>query len=127
MSNAEDLDAVPEEIRLTDEGRELVVTFDNGEQFIYTAEFLRVTSPSAEVQGHHPSQRKTVPGKRHVKITSIEPAGNYAVRLVFDDGHDTGIFTWDYFLETGRNMEKLWADYLERLQREGLSRDPAAP
>ena len=127
MSNAGDLDAVPEEIRLTDEGRELIVTFDNGEQFIYTAEFLRVTSPSAEVQGHHPSQRKTVPGKRHVKITNIEPAGNYAVRLIFDDGHDTGIFTWDYFLETGRNMEKLWADYLERLQREGLSRDPMAP
>ncbi len=127
MSNAEDMDLVPEEIRLTDEGRELIVTFENGEQFIYTAEFLRVTSPSAEVQGHHPSQRKTVPGKRHVKITQIEPAGNYAVRLIFDDGHDTGIFTWDYFLETGRNMEKLWADYLERLQQEGLSRDPAGP
>ena len=123
-TNQDDLDLVPEEIRLTDGGRELVVTFENGEQYIYTAEFLRVTSPSAEVQGHHPSQRKTVPGKRHVKITKIEPAGNYAVRLIFDDGHDTGIFTWDYFLETGRNMETLWADYLERLRREGLSRDP---
>ncbi len=125
MSNADDLDLVPEEIRLTDKGRELIVTFENGEQFIFTAEFLRVCSPSAEVQGHHPSQRKTVPGKRHVKIDKIEPAGNYAVRLIFDDGHDSGIFTWDYFLETGRNMEKLWADYLERLRQEGLSRDPA--
>ncbi len=123
--NRDDLDAWPEEIRLADEGRELVVSFDNGEQFIFTAEFLRVTSPSAEVQGHHPSQRKTVPGKKNVKISRIEPAGNYAVRLFFDDGHDTGIFTWDYFLETGRNMEALWTDYLERLRAQGLSRDPS--
>jgi len=122
----DDLNAWPEELRLADGGRELVVSFDNGEQFVFTAEFLRVTSPSAEVQGHHPSQRKTVPGKRNVKISRIEPAGNYAVRLFFDDGHDTGIYTWDYFLETGRNMETLWADYLERLRAEGLSRDPAA-
>ncbi len=126
-ADVKDLEAWPEEIRLSDEGRTLTVKFDNGEEFTYSAEFLRVTSPSAEVQGHHPSQRKTVPGKRHVKITKIEPAGNYAVRLFFDDGHDTGIFTWDYFLEVGRNMERLWDDYLERLKREGLSRDPMAP
>jgi len=125
MTDTDNLDAWPEEIRLADEGRELVVTFDNGEQFIFTSEFLRVMSPSAEVQGHHPSQRKTVPGKKNVRITKIEPAGNYAVKLVFDDGHDTGIFTWDYFLETGRNMGPMWADYLERLKEQGLSRDPA--
>jgi len=105
QENNDDLDLVPEEIRLTDEGRELVVTFENGEQFIFTSEFLRVTSPSAEVQGHHPSQRKTVPGKRHVKITKIEPAGNYAVRLIFDDGHDTGMYSFDYLKEL--------ADYAE--------------
>ncbi len=123
-ANNDDLDIWPEEIRLTDEGRKLIVKFENGEQFEYTAEFLRVTSPSAEVQGHHPSQRKTVPGKKNVRITKIEPTGQYAVKLVFDDGHDTGLFTWDYFLETGRNMDVLWQDYLQRLEKEGLSREP---
>ena len=123
MTEAEKLDLWPEEIRLTDDGRTLVVTFENGETFTYGAEFLRVTSPSAEVQGHHPSERKTVPGKKNVKITAIEPAGNYAVRLIFDDGHDTGLYSWDFLLETGRNMDALWQDYLDRLAREGLSRD----
>ncbi len=123
MSNDTDLDIWPEEIHLRDEGRTLTVTFENGESFDYTAEFLRVTSPSAEVQGHHPSQRKTVPGKRDVTITKIEPSGNYAVKLVFSDGHDTGLFTWDYFLEVGRNMDALWADYLQRLKDEGLKRE----
>ncbi len=123
MSNQTDLDIWPEEIHLRDEGRTLTVTFENGESFDYTAEFLRVTSPSAEVQGHHPSQRKTVPGKRDVTITKIEPSGNYAVKLVFSDGHDTGLFTWDYFLEVGRNMDALWADYLQRLKDEGLKRE----
>ncbi len=123
MSNESDLDIWPEEIHLRDEGRTLTVKFENGESFDYTAEFLRVTSPSAEVQGHHPSQRKTVPGKRDVTITKIEPSGNYAVKLVFSDGHDTGLFTWDYFLEVGRNMDALWADYLQRLKDEGLKRE----
>ncbi len=122
-SNAE-LDVWPEEIRLREGGSKLYVKFENGEEYEYTAEFLRVTSPSAEVQGHHPSQRKTVPGKKNVKIEKIEPTGNYAVKLVFDDGHDTGLFTWDYFLEVGRNMDILWQDYLQRLEREGLSREP---
>ncbi len=124
MSDNQELDVWPEEIRLADEGRKLTVSFENGEKYEYTAEFLRVTSPSAEVQGHHPSQRKTVPGKKNVKITKIEPSGNYAVKLVFDDGHDTGLFTWDYFLEVGRNMDALWQDYLQRLEKEGLKREP---
>ncbi len=119
-----DLDVWPEEIRLREGGTKLYVKFENGEEYEYTAEFLRVTSPSAEVQGHHPSQRKTVPGKKNVKIEKIEPTGNYAVKLVFDDGHDTGLFTWDYFLEVGRNMDTLWQDYLQRLEKEGLSREP---
>jgi DUF971 family protein len=123
MTNDTDLDIWPEEIRLHDDGKKLAVTFENGETYDYTAEFLRVTSPSAEVQGHHPSQRKTVPGKANVKITKIEPSGNYAVKLVFDDGHDTGLFTWDYFLEVGRNMNALWRDYLDRLEKEGLTRE----
>jgi len=123
MTNDTDLDIWPEEIRLHDDGTKLAVTFENGETYDYTAEFLRVTSPSAEVQGHHPSQRKTVPGKANVKITKIEPSGNYAVKLVFDDGHDTGLFTWDYFLEVGRNMNPLWRDYLDRLEKEGLTRE----
>ncbi len=123
MTEKTDLDIWPEEIRLRDEGRKLSVKFENGESFDYTAEFLRVTSPSAEVQGHHPSQRKTVPGKKDVTITKIEPSGNYAVKLVFSDGHDTGLFTWDYFLEVGRNMDALWQDYLQRLEREGLKRE----
>ncbi len=123
-SNA-DLDVWPEEIRLREGGTKLYVKFENGEEYEYTAEFLRVTSPSAEVQGHHPSQRKTVPGKKNVKIEKIEPTGNYAVKLVFDDGHDTGLYTWDYFLEVGRNMDTLWQDYLQRLEREGLSREPS--
>jgi len=108
MSDNQELDVWPEEIRLADEGRKLTVSFENGEKYEYTAEFLRVTSPSAEVQGHHPSQRKTVPGKKNVKITKIEPSGNY----------------WDYFLEVGRNMDALWQDYLQRLEKEGLKREP---
>ena len=123
MTNDTDLDIWPEEIRLHDNGARLAVTFENGEKYDYTAEFLRVTSPSAEVQGHHPSQRKTVPGKKDVTITRIEPSGNYAVKLVFSDGHDTGLFTWDYFAEVGRNMNELWRDYLDRLEKEGLTRE----
>ncbi len=122
MNDETELETWPEEIRLRENGARLSVTFDNGESFDFTAEFLRVTSPSAEVQGHHPSQRKTVPGKKNVRITRIEPLGNYAVKLVFDDGHDTGLYTWEYFLDVGRNMDFFWRDYLERLEAEGLSR-----
>ena len=122
MDDETELETWPEEIRLHEKGARLAVTFDNGESFDFTAEFLRVTSPSAEVQGHHPSQRQTVPGKKNVRITRIEPLGNYAVKLVFDDGHDTGLFTWEYFLDVGRNMDFFWKDYLERMEDEGLQR-----
>ena len=88
------------------------------------AELLRVTSPSAEVQGHSPEQRKTVSGKRMVKISNIEPVGNYAVKISFDDGHDTGIFSWKYMMELGQEQEGRWKYYLYELEEKGLSRDP---
>jgi DUF971 family protein len=102
----------------------LRVSFDDGSAFDLPAEYLRVTSPSAEVQGHSPSERKTVPGKRNVEIIRIEPVGNYAVRLVFDDMHDTGIFGWDYLHELGSRHAERWQAYLADLDSKGLSRDP---
>src|SRR5713226_5911772 len=93
----------PTELRLSKDRRTLTVAFDNGERFDLAAEYLRVKSPSAEVQGHSAEERKTVPGKRDVGIIEVLPVGNYAVRLVFDDLHSTGIFGWDYLLELGRS------------------------
>jgi DUF971 family protein len=117
----------PGEIRLSADRSTLTITFDSGEEFQLGAEYLRVLSPSAEVQGHSPSERKTVPGKKTVRIIGVEPVGNYAVRLVFDDLHSTGIYTWDYLLRLGRDQERLWAGYLEELAQKGLSREPARP
>jgi DUF971 family protein len=102
----------------------LHVTFDDGSVYAMPAEYLRVESPSAEVQGHHPGQKQTVAGRRHVGIIGIEPVGHYAVRLTFDDLHDTGIYSWDYLYEMGRDQEAKWAAYLASLQKLGLSRDP---
>ena len=113
----------PSEIRLNSARDTLNVTFDNGEKVALPAEYLRVSSPSAEVQGHSPAERKVLGGKRHVLITSVEPVGNYAVRLIFSDGHSTGLYTWTYLLELGREKEQLWAKYLEELAARGLSRD----
>ena len=114
----------PTELRLAKDKKALSVTFDNGDSFSLDAEYLRVHSPSAEVQGHSPDERKTVPGKRNVAILEVQPARNYAVRLVFDDLHSTGIFSWDYLSELGRNRERKWRDYLDELAGKGLSRDP---
>lgn len=113
----------PEEIRLRDQGKVLTVTFDNGERHDFSAEFLRVESPSAEVKGHGPGQEVTVAGKRNVTISRVEPVGNYAVRLVFSDGHSTGLYSWDYLAKLGREQEMLWSAYLERLNQQGLRRD----
>ncbi len=113
----------PTEIRSSNEGTELNVSFDSGESFTYSAELLRVESPSAEVQGHSPDEKKTVPGKRNVRIKAIEPAGNYAVIIRFDDGHDTGLFTWEYLHALGRQKDEVWLAYVQRLEAEGLSRD----
>ncbi len=112
------------EIRLKRAEKRLDVTFDDGFHTALPAEYLRVESPSAEVQGHGPNQRKTVPGRRHVGIMSVEPVGNYAVRLVFDDLHDTGIYSWDLLYTLGREYEPRWAAYLEALAAKGWSRDP---
>jgi DUF971 family protein len=114
----------PTELRLAKDKKALSVTFDNGDSFSLDAEYLRVHSPSAEVQGHSPDERKTVPGKRNVAILEVQPVGNYAVRLVFDDLHSTGIFSWDYLSELGRNRERKWRDYIDELAGKGLSRDP---
>ena len=100
----------------------LNVTFENGEAFALDAEFLRVVSPSAEVQGHSPDERKTVAGKQDVAVLEVVPIGNYAVRLVFDDMHATGIFSWDYLLDMGRNQDAYTRDYLDELAGKGLSR-----
>jgi DUF971 family protein len=115
-------EAWPEELRLENDGARLVVSFDNGERFELPAEYLRVESPSAEVKGHAPSQAVTVAGKRNVRIGKLLPVGNYAVRIVFDDGHDTGLYTWTYLLKLGREHTTLWAAYLTALQAKGLSR-----
>jgi DUF971 family protein len=114
----------PTEIRLAPDRRLLSVSFDDGAQFSYTAEYLRVLSPSAEVQGHSPDQRQTVPGKKEVGIMAIEPVGNYAVRLTFDDMHSTGIYSWDYLHRLGREHDELWAGYLAELEQKSLSREP---
>jgi DUF971 family protein len=114
----------PTELRLHKDGRTLTVSFDSGERFDLPAEYLRVKSPSAEVQGHSPDQRITVPAKKNVAILEVIPVGNYAVRLAFDDMHSTGIFGWTYLRELGRNYAEFWQDYLDELASKRLSREP---
>ena len=116
----------PTELRLHKNRKTLTVRFESGESFDLPAEYLRVKSPSAEVQGHSPEERVTVPGKRDVQILEILPVGNYAVRLVFDDMHSTGIFGWGYLAELGRERARYWQEYLDELAAKNLSRDPPA-
>jgi DUF971 family protein len=112
----------PTELRLHKDRRTLTVTFDGGERFDLSAEYLRVRSPSAEVQGHSPDERKTVAGKKDVAILEVHPIGNYAVRLVFDDLHSTGIYSWDYLFGLGANRAANWQEYLDELAGKGLAR-----
>lgn len=119
--------AWPNELRVSKDRRSLRIAFDNGESYELSAELLRVASPSAEVQGHSPEQRVTVPGKMNVEIVKMEPVGNYAVRIVFDDMHDTGLFSWDYLMDLGRNRDARWQTYLDELRKKGLSREPVSP
>lgn len=112
----------PTELRLDPEKKTLKVVFESGDSFALAAEYLRVESPSAEVQGHTAAQKQIVGGKQAVKIAALEPVGNYAVRIRFDDGHDTGLFSWDYLHELGREHDKRWKAYLGALRGRGLSR-----
>ena len=115
-------DPWPTELKVDKDRRLLAVAFDDGASFALPAELLRVMSPSAEVQGHSPEERVTVPGKKAVRILRIEPVGNYAARIVFDDGHDTGLYTWTYLRELGENKEERFQDYLAELAAKRLSR-----
>jgi DUF971 family protein len=118
---------IPTEIKLHRSSRILEVTFADGQVFKLPCELLRVYSPSAEVRGHGPGQEVLQAGKRDVGIDAVEPVGTYAVKLVFSDGHDTGLYTWSYLHELGSKQDELWQAYLERLQRAGASRDAPAP
>jgi DUF971 family protein len=114
----------PVELRLKRAEKRLEVAFDDGSRFLLPAEYLRVESPSAEVQGHGPGQKTLVHGRAHVGIMELEPVGNYAVRIKFDDLHDTGIYSWSYLYQLGVEHKKRWHDYLDALAANGLSREP---
>ena len=103
----------------------MIIAFDDGKEFQLSFEYLRVNSPSAEVQGHGPGQGVLQVGKEHVRVIAIEPVGHYAVRIVFDDGHDTGLYTWKYLYELATEQEHRWQAYLDRLKAEGYARQPA--
>ena len=119
---------MPQSITVHEQSRVLEVTFSDGAHFRIPFELMRVYSPSAEVQGHGPGQQVLQTGKRDVTLTRLEPVGNYAVQPTFSDGHDSGIFSWDYLYELGRDEQALWADYVERLAAAGVDRDaPMAP
>jgi DUF971 family protein len=115
--------AHPTEIRLRKEPRLLVISFDDGSEFEYTFEYLRVHSPSAEVRGHGPGQETLQHGKENVAIVDIQPVGRYAVKLVFDDGHDSGLYNWQYLYDLGRDMAANWQRYLDRLEAAGYARE----
>ncbi len=114
----------PRELVYQRESKVLKVAFEDGNVFVLPAEYLRVESPSAEVQGHGASTKVTVAGKRNVAIRAMEPVGQYAVRIIFDDGHDTGLFSWSYLHDLGANRTRKWIEYETRLAKQGLSRDP---
>ena len=114
----------PVELRLRQAEKRLDIEFDDGRKFTLPAEYLRVESPSAEVQGHGPGEKTIVAGRAHVGIMALEPVGNYAVRIRFDDLHDTGIYSWDYLYQLGVEHERRWRDYLAALHARGLSREP---
>jgi DUF971 family protein len=115
----------PTEIVVHSQSRRLEIAFGDDERYFLDFEFLRVHSPSASVQGHGPGQEVLQVGKRDVTISAVEPVGHYAIKPTFSDGHDSGIFTWKYLRELGRNRDAMWASYLQRLQAAGESRNPA--
>jgi DUF971 family protein len=119
-----DQDTVPSGIKLHTRSRELELNYSSGDSYRLSCEYLRVYSPSAEVRGHGPGQETLQTGKLKVAISEIKPVGNYALQLVFDDGHDTGIYAWDYLYHLCVDRERLWRDYLDRLDQAGANRDP---
>jgi DUF971 family protein len=116
----------PTEIKLHQKSRQMEISFADGKRFELSYEFLRVFSPSAEVRGHGPGQEVLQVGKKNVEITAIEPVGSYAVQPRFSDGHDTGLYSWDYLYELGLDRDQLWQQYLQRMQAAGASREPGA-
>lgn len=116
------MSAWPLELTYISADRTLKIAFDDGTAYTIPAELLRIESPSAEVQGHSPSQKQIVACKANVGISNLESVGNYAIRISFDDGHNTGIYTWDYLAKLGREQERIWSDYLKALEAAGLSR-----
>ena len=112
----------PHEIRVCEEGAMLSLSFDNGEKLSISAELLRVESPSAEVQGHGPNEKTILSGKQGIMILAVEQVGNYAIKIRFDDAHDTGIYSWKYLYSLGKKKEEIWDKYLEQLSKKGLSR-----
>ncbi|MGA8146966.1 MAG: DUF971 domain-containing protein [Gallionellaceae bacterium] len=113
---------IPTEITLHQKSRTLEIAFDDGVRYSLPAELLRVYSPSAEVRGHGPGQEVLQVGKKDVNLTEVEPVGSYALKLVFDDGHDSGLYTWEYLYELGKNQETMWQDYLRQMEEAGASR-----
>jgi DUF971 family protein len=120
------VDYTPTEIRLQKKSRQIVIAFDDGNRFELPFEYLRVHSPSAEVIGHGPGQGTLQTGKENVQVTAIEPVGHYAVRLIFDDGHDTGLYSWQYLYELGTQQDSKWQAYLDQLKAAGYARQPPA-
>jgi DUF971 family protein len=118
------MNPAPTEIRLRKKSRLLAIGFDDGSEFELPFEYLRVYSPSAEVRGHGPGQEKLQTGKETVDVTALEPIGHYALRIIFDDGHDTGLYSWTYLYELGAEMESRWQAYLDRLTAAGYPRQP---
>lgn len=116
----------PTEIKLHQQSRLLEIAFDDGAHYQLPYEFLRVHSPSAEVRGHGPGQETLQLGKKNVGVSEVLPVGNYAMKIVFDDGHDSGLYTWDYLHDLGQNQAELWQNYLEKLEAAGGSREPGS-
>jgi DUF971 family protein len=118
------VDQVPSEIKLQKKSRQISISFEDGRHFELPFEYLRVHSPSADVQGHGPGQEILQKGKENVQVTDIQPVGHYAVRLIFDDGHDSGLYTWAHLYELGTEQESRWQAYLDRLEAAGYARQP---
>jgi len=125
MAGLDSKTPMPTEIKLHQKSRMLEIAFSDGQRFELPCEFLRVYSPSAEVRGHGPGQEVLQVGKKNVEITDVQPVGSYAVQLVFSDGHDSGLYSWDYLHDLGVRQEALWKQYLERMNEAGARREPA--